>query len=195
MIMFDVMNRTREAVQFTAAIDCEAGATRIAKVSLAVLWAIKTGASLWGANLEGAILRKEKLRGANLEGAYLRGADLRGADLRGAYLWGANLEGAYLWGANLRGADLRGANLEGAKWTHDITISRVPIVVCGLRYPKIFILDNHMEIGCQLHTLEEWEGFDDRTILEMDERAALTFWRTWKAPLLAMARADGRGWK
>ncbi len=41
--------------------------------------AIKSGANLWGANLEGA-----NLWGANLEGANLRGANLWGANLRDA---------------------------------------------------------------------------------------------------------------
>ena len=71
--------------------------------------AIKGGAYLGGADLEGA-----DLGGANLKEADLGGAYLKGAYLGGAYLEGANLEGAYLKGADLRGADLGGANLKGA---------------------------------------------------------------------------------
>ena len=64
---------------------------------------------------EGAYLRDAYLEGADLKGADLRGAYLEGADLRGAYLEGAYLEGADLEGADLRGAYLEGADLRGAK--------------------------------------------------------------------------------
>ena len=70
--------------------------------------AVRVGAYLGGADLEGADLRGAYLEGADLEGAYLEGAYLEGADLEGAYLGGANLKGAKLVGADLEGADLRG---------------------------------------------------------------------------------------
>ena len=57
---------------------------------------------------------KEIVEGAIKEGANLREADLQGTDLFGANLQGADLQGADLWGANLQGADLRRANLQGA---------------------------------------------------------------------------------
>ena len=115
--------------------------------------------------------------GANLSGANLSGADLSDADLRGA---------------NLRGADLRGAYLSDAKWPDGVTINRAPLQIFGLRWP-ISILDEHMQIGCQLHTLAAWADFDDAAIAAMDGRDALRFWRAHKAGLLAMAAADGRG--
>jgi hypothetical protein len=61
--------------------------------------------------VQAAIKSSATLYGADLRGADLRGANLRGADLRGANLRGADLRGANLRGADLRGADLRGANL------------------------------------------------------------------------------------
>ena len=66
MIKFDVLNRFSGAVQFTAEIDCADSAATSIKLSLAVRWAIKTGANLSGANLSRA----------NLSGAYLSGAYL-----------------------------------------------------------------------------------------------------------------------
>jgi hypothetical protein len=126
---FQITNRFTGAVQFTAEIECDEGASHSIKVGLAVRLAFKSranlrGADLSGADLSGAYLRGADLsgadlsgaglRGAYLRGAYLRGADLSGADLSGAYLSGAYLSGAYLRGANLRGADLRGADLSGA---------------------------------------------------------------------------------
>ncbi|MBE9139800.1 pentapeptide repeat-containing protein [Nodosilinea sp. LEGE 07088] len=71
-------------------------------------------ASLWEANLEGAILREANLEGAILWGANLKGADLEGSNLEETDLREANLEGAILWGANLKGADLGPTNLEEA---------------------------------------------------------------------------------
>jgi len=71
-------------------------------------------ANLSKANLSKADLSKANLKWTNLSRAYF-GANLEGADLRKARLYfGANLEGADLEGANLEGADLREANLEGA---------------------------------------------------------------------------------
>ncbi len=106
--------------------------------------AIKRGADLEGANLEGAYLRGADLEGANLEGAYLRGADLGGADLEGANLGGAYLRGAYLEGANLEGADLEGANLEGAD-----------LGGAYLEGAYIYISDNEIDITKIIKEFEE----------------------------------------
>jgi uncharacterized protein YjbI with pentapeptide repeats len=158
-------------------------------------------AYLRGADLRGAYLGGADLGGAYLGGAYLRGADLRdanlrdaylgGADLGGAYLGGANLGDAYLRGANLRGANLRGADLGGAKWRDNIVLSRAPLFIDGLKW-RVSILDEHMEIGCELHRIDKWAAFDDATINRMD-RGALKWWRAHGYALLALARADGRG--
>ena len=75
-IKFDVLNRFTGAVQFTAEIECDEGASVSVKLGLAVRWAVKAG--------------------ADLAGAYLAGADLAGADLAGADLARAYLAGAYL---------------------------------------------------------------------------------------------------
>ena len=72
-IKFDVLNRFTGAVQFTAEIECDEGASVSVKLGLAVRWAVKA-----------------RVR-PNLAGAYLVGADLARANLAGAYLVGANL--------------------------------------------------------------------------------------------------------
>ena len=102
MIKFDVLNRWTMKVQFTAEIDVSETESVAVKRGAAVKWAYLEGADLKGANLEGAYL----------DGANLDGADLEGADLDGANLAGANLAGANLDGANLDGADLKWADLE-----------------------------------------------------------------------------------
>ena len=68
--------------------------------------AVKSGASLAGANLSRA-----SLDGANLDGASLYRASLYRANLDGANLSGASLYRASLDGANLSGASLDGASL------------------------------------------------------------------------------------
>ncbi|MFC0712238.1 hypothetical protein, partial [Azorhizophilus paspali] len=40
----------------------------------------------------------------------------------------------------------------------------------------------HMQIGCQLHRIEQWWDFGDAEIDRMDSRA-LDWWQTWK-PIL-----------
>ena len=118
--------------------------------------------------------------------ANLAGANLAGADLAGAYLAGAYLAGAYLAGANLARA-----NLARAKWRDGVVISKPPIQLYGLHW-TVTILDAHMQIGCELHSLTEWAEFDDARIVAMDGRDALRFWRDHKDALLSLARSCGR---
>ena len=121
------------------------------------------------------------------------------ASLDGASLYGARLDGARLDGASLDGASFYGARLDGANWGAGATygagvpITRAPIIITGLHW-TVLIFDTHMKIGCELHSLADWDAFDDRRILAMDGRAAADFWRANKEPLLAMARANGRAW-
>ncbi len=151
--------------------------------------AVEDGANLDGAYLHDADLHGAYLRGANLDGADLDGADLRGADLRGADLRGADLDGAYLHGADLRGAYLRDAN-----YGDGIPMTKPPLQVFGLAW-SVLILDAHMEIGCELHPLADWAGFDNERIAIMDGAKALRFWNVNKEPLLALARTNGRSFK
>jgi uncharacterized protein YjbI with pentapeptide repeats len=101
------------------------------------------------------------------------------------------LERAYLARANLAGANLAGAYLAGAKWRDGVIINRAPLQISGLHW-MVYILDTHMQIGCELHTLADWATFDDRRIAEMDGRDALRFWKAHKVALLALAESDGR---
>jgi hypothetical protein len=193
-MLFEIKHRFSGQVQFTAEIEADEKTPTSIKIGLAVEWAIKTRADLAGANLAGANLAGANLAGANLAGAYLGSANLAGADLAGANLAGAYLARAYLGSANLAGADLAGANLAGAKWRDDITINNRPIQIYGLRY-NVTILDAHMQLGCELHRLCEWQSFDDRRIIEMDRDDALRFWRDHKEALLGVARSAGRSFE
>ena len=138
--------------------------------------------------LEKAVESDAVLRYADLSDANLGGANLIGANLGGANLSGANLSDANLGYAYLRYADLSGANLSDAKWRNGIVISKAPLQLYGLNW-MVTVLDEHIQIGCQLHKTTEWAGFSDAAIAEMDGRNALRFWRTNKAAILALAAA------
>jgi len=71
-------------------------------------------ASLSGAVLLKADLRRVRLQGANLRWAQLQGADLREAQLQGAYMVEAQLQSANLGEAQLQGAVLNNTQLQGA---------------------------------------------------------------------------------
>ena len=129
---------------------------------------------------------------AGMEYRFQLGFAVKKAVEAGANLSGANLSDAYLSGANLSGANLSGANLSGAIWRDGITISRAPLYISGLAYP-VYILDQHMQIGCELHTLAEWAVFDCERIARMDGVASRRFWKAHGPALLAIAASDKRG--
>ena len=116
----------------------------------------------------------------------LEKATQAGVSLAGANLARASLDGASLDGANLAGANLYGANLAVVKFGDGVTAERGIRQVLGLQWP-VTIFDNHMRIGCQLHSLADWAAFTKRDIVEMDGTDALLFWRRHKAMLLALA--------
>jgi len=88
------------------------------------------------------------------------GADLNGANLRGAYLSDADLSGAYLSDAIYNGEKL----------------DKEPMQIIGLKY-FILITKEQIKIGCEIHKAEEWGNFDDKRILEMEGKEALSWWR------------------
>ena len=126
--------------------------------------------------------------------ANLRGANLRGAYLSGAYLRNADLTGANLRNANLRNADLRNADLTDAElgevsslWGTIGNMREVKTVQCGT-WPVTYTADL-MQIGCQIHSLDEWWTFTDDEISRMDADA-LTWWSKWKPILESIIEAS-----
>ena len=57
-------------------------------------------------------------------------------------------------------------------------------IISGLVY-KIWIMDTHIKIGCEIHEKKEWSEFSDRDILKMDGNKALKFWNENKKWILA----------
>jgi uncharacterized protein YjbI with pentapeptide repeats len=132
--------------------------------------------SLRHADLRYSDLRHVDLLGADLRYSDLLGADLRYSDLRGADLRYSDLLGVDLRHANLLGADLRDANLRDAD-----------LIVLQMDLWTAYITTNHIRIGCQSHTLIEWENFTDEEILEMHP-GALEYWNKNKEVIIALCK-------
>ena len=161
------------------------------------------------ANLSNAKLSSANLRGANLRGANLSNAKLIGANLSYAYLSDANLIGTYLIGANLRDADLSGADLSDANLSganlRDANLIGANLIDSDLRdaignskqvkslqlgkYNITILVGIKIHIGCQTHTVEQWEKFTDEEISDMDD-GALEWWREWKEFILKVAKGN-----
>ena len=170
---FQIRNRWTDAVMFECELTAECFGM---SVQFKLGWVVKK-----------AVEARAYLADANLAGAYLADANLAGANLADANLAGANLADA-----NLAGAYLAGAYLAGAKISDDITINCAPLQILGLSYP-ILIFDQHIKIGCELHSIAEWASFDNERIAQMDGVRARRFWDRHKAAILALAASDGRG--
>lgn len=144
------------------------------------------------ADFTGADLRNAHLLGANLceyllTGADFSGANLRGAVLRRAYLDGANFEGADLQNWIVDYASLEGANFAGAWWGAAF-LKSAPVRELVFGEYNVTYVNTHIQIGCQFHTIEEWENFTDHDILLMDGGYALRFWRKNKDQIIEQAK-------
>ena len=117
---------------------------------------------------------------ANLSGANLEGANLSETALRGADLSRADLRGADLSRADLSGADLRGANSD----------FKVFKTVSGLTW-DILLINDIITVGCQTHSLNNWLGFSDDRLDEMDDKALNFYYSTLKPLLLEIYKNTG----
>ena len=137
------------------------------------------------------VVEQAVMAGVSLARANLVGANFYGANLSYANLSDANLSSADLHDANLSGANLSGANLAGAIIQPGITAKTAPVQVTGLSWP-VRIWDEHMQVGCKLHSHAEWAAFSDEEIAEMAQGAA-EFWAAYRSALLdfCMQHAPG----
>ena len=102
--------------------------------------------------------------------------DLARVDLYGANLSGANLSGAKLSGAHLDGARLFGANLAGAVYGAFILTDGQVRTYSGMRHWawSAPTTDGRMlAVGCEYHTLDEWEAEADEIRKRQAEDASL----------------------
>ena len=82
------------------------------------------------------------------------------------------IEAAIKSRADLGGADLRGAYLGSAKIRDGITVVQSPICIQGLEW-FVTIWDNHMQIGCEFHSHDEWRGFTEQQWASMGGKEAI----------------------
>lgn len=83
--------------------------------------------------------------------------------------------------ADLGRADLRGADLREAKIQNCIGNCREIKTIQTEKW-NIVYTDSMMSIGCELHCIEDWFGFDADRIIRMDSES-FEFWKKWK-PIL-----------
>ena len=111
---------------------------------------------------------------------------MQGVNLAGANLEHANLRFADLREANLKGASLRFAQLESVK----LDKAELPdnVVVMDQMHWKVIIIPDRIQIGCQNHSIDDWEAFTNSEINKMDVHA-LSFWMAHKQEIITAARA------
>ena len=143
----------------------------------------------WEELLKGALKAKISFFKANFRGANFRGADFRSADFRLSNFSSADFSSADFRGADFSSADFRSVNFSGAdfRWA-DFSDSKHQNKIGNMREWHSMQLETYqigfnskiLCIGCEQHTIREWDKFTDKRILEMDGKSALKFWRKWK---------------
>ena len=140
------------------------------------------GANFKDTNLAGAGFKNCKFTSANFKDADLRLSGFSDCDFTGADFSGATLDDIELVRCTTTGADFK-----DSMW-RKIRQDRAPVSLRNWRDRYLVtILSHHIKIGCQCHTIEEWENFTDEEILHMDGRLALRWWHGNKENILELA--------
>lgn len=71
----------------------------------------------------------------------------------------------------------------------DDSTSKFPILFMELPEYNITITDNHIKIGCQHHSIDEWENMTGEEIYDMDGDTAVAFYDRYVKLACAMAKA------
>lgn len=98
----------------------------------------------------------------------------------------SNLIGASFLNSTLVGTKFHFADLRGCKFS-DLSLDTDLVVIYGTSMWEVFITSKSIQIGCQIHSVEEWEQFSKREIDDMDA-IALDFWKDWKKPILSISK-------
>ena len=64
-----------------------------------------------------------------------------------------------------------------------------PISITNLKY-QTTITDNHLRVGCEMHTFEEWNKFSDNRILAMEGKEALKWWKAHKPLIMGIIKEN-----
>ena len=143
-------------------------------------WINKFKMDFNGVNLRGVNLRGADLTEINFCWANLTRVDLSLADLSGADLIRADLREANLTRADLSGANLGWVNFTSTKFPETDKFLNCPWSICHIR-------SDFIRIGCEYHTVEEWNNFTDEEIDKMDPYKALEWWKFNKPIVMFIA--------
>ena len=121
------------------------------------------------------------LSNVNLYDADFRWSNFKNANLRGSNLQWVNfqysiLERVNFYNANLLNADLLNVNLSCSNLEY--------LILSKMNY-QIIMVKNQIQIGCEIHSLKEWENFTDMEINEM-YKDALDWWKQNKEMIIYM---------
>ena len=72
--------------------------------------------------------------------------------------------------------------VSGNAWVSVVCLA-TPKVITGLLY-TLTITDEHLRVGCQVHTFHEWRTKTEREVLAMDGKSALVFYKETLIPLM-----------
>jgi len=118
-------------------------------------------------------------------GTWLSGTWHGGTWSRGDLLDGIWFSGTWHYGI-WRSGEWRSGEWRSGTWQGEQVVLP-PLSLCGLHWP-VYVSDTRMQIGCQLHTHDEWTNFTDTHIDGMHPYA-LSFWKAHRTALLALCEA------
>ncbi|MDD3443182.1 MAG: pentapeptide repeat-containing protein [Sulfurimonas denitrificans] len=136
-----------------------------------------------GSNFRGSNFGYSDFRGSNFRGSNFRGSNFRGSNFRGSDFSDSDFSDSDFGDSDFRGSNFRGSNFRGSNFSD----SKHQYKIGNMREWKSMQLDTYMivfnehtlAIGCQQHTIKEWQEFTDDTISKMDTNALL-WWTKWK---------------
>jgi uncharacterized protein YjbI with pentapeptide repeats len=118
-----------------------------------------------------------QLRYSDLSYSDLSYYDLNNSNLRNSDFHNSDLSYSDLRNSDLRNSDLRNSNLRDSNIWNTIGNNReIKTLICFPEYHVNYTADR-LQIGCENHAIKDWWEFDDKHILGMDGKKALTFWR------------------
>lgn len=94
----------------------------------------------------------------------------------------------YFIGLNLSSSvNFEGVTMEFSCSRSPEKITAFPITIRGLMY-RVLIAEKTIKIGCQEHTLSQWERYSDKAIRLMDGEDAIEFWSVYKPMIIGTAK-------
>ena len=100
--------------------------------------AVISGGVIWGGEIWGGVISGGMISGdAVIWGGEIRGGEISGGVIRGGVI---------------RGGEIRGGEISGGEWTFS------PLQIQGSKHFVVTGSHTHIAIGCQNHTISEWQN-------------------------------------